>query len=175
MMNKGPQRTQPLGDLLQQIVNHVSHGPQGRTLAIMSDASVTLPQVLMLRRLIEQKADTPSALADSLNMSAPAASQMLDRLFQLQLVQRSEDPEDRRKRRITATAKARWLVRRLERARSAEYRDGVSRLSPGLRRELAAVLSRAVTELRTLADARPKKKAASDSVETASLRQSIPG
>jgi len=175
MMNKGPHRTGQLGDLLQEIVNHVSHGPQGRTLAIMSDASVTLPQILMLRRLIEQKADTPSALADSLNMSASAVSQMLDRLFQLQLVQRAEDPRDRRKRRITATPKAKCLVRRLGRARSAEYRDGVSRLSPGLRRELAAVLSRAVAELRMLADLRPKKKAAPDPVEIVSLAQSIPG
>jgi len=171
MMHKRPQRTGHLGDLLQEIVNHVSHGPQGQTLAIMSDASVTLPQVLMLRRLIEQKVDTPSALANSLNMSASAVSQMLDRLLHLQLVQRTEDPEDRRKRRITATAKARWLVRRLGRARSAEYRAGVSRLSPGLRRELAAVLSLAVAELQRLADTRPKKKAAADPVETFSLGQ----
>src|SRR5215469_9694035 len=115
--------------------------------------SVTLPQVLMLRRLIEHEADTPSALARSLNMAASAVSQMLDRLFQLQLVRRTEDPDDRRRRRVTATSKARWLVKRLGRARSTEYRVGISRLSPGLQRELAALLSRAVTEVRSLAEA----------------------
>jgi DNA-binding MarR family transcriptional regulator len=151
-MNRGPHPTEHLGDLLQELVNHVSHGPQGQTLAIMNEGSVTLPQVLMLRRLIEHKAGTPSALARSLNMSASAVSQMLDRLFQLQLVRRTEDPDDRRRRRVTATSKARWLVKRLGRARSTEYRVGISRLSPGLQRELAAVLSRAVTELRSLAD-----------------------
>jgi len=107
----------------------------------------------MLRRLIEHEADTPSALARSLNMSASAVSQMLDRLFQLQLVRRTEDPDDRRRRRVTATSKARWLVKRLGRARSTEYRVGISRLSPGLQRELAALLSRAVTEVRSLAEA----------------------
>ena len=149
MMGKGPNRTMQLGELLQEIVNHVSHGPQGQTLAIMSDASVTLPQVLMLRRLIEQRAGTPSSLARSLNMSASAVSQMLDRLFQLQLVCRTEDPDDRRKKRITASPKAKGLIKRLGRARSAEYAQGLSRLSPGVRRELAIVLSRVVAELQT--------------------------
>jgi DNA-binding MarR family transcriptional regulator len=136
-------------------VNRVSHGPQGQTLAIMNEAAVTLPQVLMLRRLIEQRVESPTALAQSLNMSPSAVSQMLDRLFQLKLVQRTEDPHDRRKRRITATSKARSLVGRLGRARSAEYGAGISRLSPGLQRELAPVLMRAVAELRALTDATP--------------------
>jgi DNA-binding MarR family transcriptional regulator len=153
MKNERPARTEPLGELLQEVVNHVSHGPQGQTLAIMSEASVTLLQVLMLRRLIERKAGTPSALAHSLNMSPPAVSQMLERLFQLGLIQRTEDPDDRRKRRITATPKAKWLVKRLSRARSVEYGRGVSRLSSALRKELATVLSQAVTELRALGDA----------------------
>jgi DNA-binding MarR family transcriptional regulator len=151
-VKRGQVRTDHLGDLLQELVNRVSHGPQGQTLAIMNEGAVTLPQVLMLRRLIEQRAGTPSALARSLNMSASAVSQMLDRLFQLELVRRTEDPDDRRRRRITVTPKAKWLVRRLARARSTEYRDGVSKLSPGVQKELATVLARAVKELRSLAD-----------------------
>ncbi len=39
-----------LGGLLQELVNRVSHG-QGKTLAVLEEASVTLQQVLLLRRL----------------------------------------------------------------------------------------------------------------------------
>jgi DNA-binding MarR family transcriptional regulator len=174
LTNKGPLRPLHLGDLLQEIVNHVSHGPQGQALAIMSDASVTLPQVLMLRRLTEQRADSPSALARSLNMSASAVSQMLDRLFQLQLVRRTENPHDRRKKRITATPKAKWLIERLGRARSAEYAGGISRLSPALRRELAIVLSRVLAELQTLDDP-GHERASSDPAASFFVGRGMPG
>jgi DNA-binding MarR family transcriptional regulator len=147
-MNGTPKSKESLGDLLMQLVNHVSHRPQAETLAIMSEASVTLHQVLLLNRLVHQEACRPSTLAQSLNMSLPSVSQMLDRLFQVGLVRRMENPNDRRQRRIAATPKAKALLRRLARARSAEYSNGVSGLSPGLLKELAEVLTRALAELR---------------------------
>jgi DNA-binding MarR family transcriptional regulator len=137
-----------LGDLLQQLVNLVSHRPQGETLAIMNEASVTLQQVLLLNRLIRQEATTPSALAEQLNMSLPSVSQMLDRLVQLGLVERTEDPRDRRQKQLAATAAAKSLHERLIRVRAAEYGRGVARLSPGLRAEFADMLERVLGELR---------------------------
>jgi DNA-binding MarR family transcriptional regulator len=60
---------------------------------------------------------------------------------------RAEDAEDRRRKRLATTAKADSLLDRLTRARAAEYSRGVARLSPALRKELAAVLQKAVREL----------------------------
>jgi DNA-binding MarR family transcriptional regulator len=80
-------------------------------------------------------------------MSLPAVSQMVDRLFRLGLLSRAEDAEDRRRKRLATTAKADALLDRLTRARGAEYSRGVARLSPALRKELAAVLQKAVREL----------------------------
>jgi hypothetical protein len=48
--------------LLQEFVNRVSH-LQGNTLSVLTDESVTLQQVLLLRRLQQAGRSTPSELA----------------------------------------------------------------------------------------------------------------
>ena len=145
-MKDGAEPDRQLGDLLQDLVNRVSHRG-GRTLAIMNDASVTLHQVLLLSRLSEVDGGTSSELSDALNMSLPSLSQMIDRLHQLKLVTRAEMSEDRRKKRIALTRAGRVLLERLHDARSAEYEVGVARLSPQLRVDLKAILTRALREL----------------------------
>jgi DNA-binding MarR family transcriptional regulator len=135
-----------LGDLLQDLVNRVSHRG-GRTLAIMSDASVTLQQVLLLGRLAEGRGSTPSDLAQALTMSLSSVSQMTDRLHQLGLVTRAEVPEDRRRKQIALTRQGQGLLQRLHAARSAEYEAGLALLSDRVRAELRLVLESALREL----------------------------
>jgi DNA-binding MarR family transcriptional regulator len=135
-----------LGDLLQEFVNRVSHR-QGNTLAVLTEESVTLQQVLLLRRLQQSGECAPSELADLMHMSPPAVSQMIDRLFALGHVTRTEVSEDRRRKRIAVTAKAAALLERIRKARASEYASGIARLSPKVRAELAKLLRQALREL----------------------------
>jgi DNA-binding MarR family transcriptional regulator len=135
-----------LGDLLQEFVNRVSH-LQGKTLAVLTEESVTLQQVLLLRRLQQLGQSTPSALAERMRMSLPAVSQMIDRLFLLGLMTRTEASDDRRRKNIAVAQKGQLLLQRIRRARGAEYAAGTSGLSPKLRSGLAALLRRALEEL----------------------------
>ena len=135
-----------LGGLLQELVNRVSHN-QGRTLAVLDEASVTLQQALLLRRLQHSGQSTSSELAAQLHISLPAMSQMVDRLFELDLVTRTEMAQDRRKKRISPTAKARALLERVRRARSAEYGAALAVLAPKLRVELARTVQKVLREL----------------------------
>ncbi len=135
-----------LGGLLQELVNRVSHG-QGKTLAVLEEASVTLQQVLLLRRLQLAGQSTASELAAQMYISLPAASQMIDRLFDLDLVTRTEVAQDRRKKRIAPTAKARALLERVRKARSAEYGAALAGLPPRLRLELARTVHKVLREL----------------------------
>jgi DNA-binding MarR family transcriptional regulator len=135
-----------VGALLLALVDRVSHRG-GETLALMSEAGLTLPQVLFLTRLRQAGGSTGSELAERLNMSLPATSQMVDRLFKQGLLSRTEDDGDRRRKRLAVTATAERLLDRLIRARAAEYAKGTARLSPALRRELATVLAKAMREL----------------------------
>jgi DNA-binding MarR family transcriptional regulator len=135
-----------VGALLLALVDRVSHRG-GETLSLMSEAGLTLPQVLFLTRLRQAGGSTASELAERLNMSLPATSQMVDRLFKQGLLTRTEDEGDRRRKRLAITSSAERLLDRLTRARAAEYVKGTARLSPALQRELAAVLAKAVREL----------------------------
>jgi DNA-binding MarR family transcriptional regulator len=147
-----------VGDLLLALVDRVSHRG-GDTLSLMNEAGMTLPQVLFLTRLKQAGGSTASELAERLNMSPPAVSQMVDRLFQLGLLTRVEDPEDRRRKRLAATPRADALMERLRRARGEEYNKGTARLSPAVRKELAAALAKAVRELESTGNRDCGKKA----------------
>jgi DNA-binding MarR family transcriptional regulator len=139
-------KTDEVGTLLLALVDRVSHRG-GDTLALMTEAGLTLPQVLFLTRLRQAGESTPSELAARLNMSLPAASQMVERLFKLGFLTRREDEGDRRRKRLAITPAAERMLDKLVRARAAEYAKGTARLSPALRRELGAALAKAVREL----------------------------
>jgi DNA-binding MarR family transcriptional regulator len=135
-----------VGALLLALVDRVAHRG-GDTLALLTEAGLTLPQVLFLTRLRQAGESTPSELAERLNISLPAVSQMVDRLFKLGFLTRREDEGDRRRKRLAVTPAVDRMLDKLVRARAAEYAKGTSRLSPALRRELAAALAKAVREL----------------------------
>src|SRR5262245_10858591 len=134
-----------IGEMLQELVNRVSHRG-GEVLALMNDAGVTLQQVLLLTRLREAGESNVSDLAERLGMSLPAISQMVERLYQLGLLSRSEDAEDRRRKLIATTPKARAFLDRLVKARAAEYGAGIARLPAPLRTELARILRRILAD-----------------------------
>jgi DNA-binding MarR family transcriptional regulator len=135
-----------LGELLQEFVNRVSH-LQGKTLTILTEESVTLQQILLLRRLLQIRRSTPSELAERMRMSAPAVSQMIDRLFLCGLITRAEASEDRRRKNLAVTQKGRAVLQRVRKARAREYAAGTSMLSPKLRLELEELLRKALAEL----------------------------
>jgi DNA-binding MarR family transcriptional regulator len=141
-----------LGELLQEFVNRVSH-LHGHTLAVLTEASVTLQQVLLLRRLQHMGESTLSDLAARMRMSPPAVSQMIDRLFTLELLTRVEADEDRRRKKVSVTKKGAALLERVRRARTAEYAAGVAGLTADVRSDLLGVLRRALQELPHEADA----------------------
>jgi DNA-binding MarR family transcriptional regulator len=151
-VKEGAADDEPLGELLQEFVNRVSH-LQGHTLTVLTDESVTLQQVLLLRRLQQMGESTLSDLAARMRMSPPAVSQMIDRLFALDLLTRVEAEEDRRRKKVSVTRQGQALLERIRRARAAEYAAGVSGLSTKVRADLLAVLRRALKELPHEADA----------------------
>ena len=144
MSRPGP--SDDVGELLQEFVNRVSH-LQGKTLTVLTEESVTLQQVLLLRRAAQVRTSTPSEIAANMHMSLPAVSQMIDRLFLLGLLMRTEAPEDRRKKHVAVTPKGLALLQRIAKARAAEYAAGVAPLSAGLRADLAKLLRKALEVL----------------------------
>ena len=134
------------GEGLRRLVDLVSHR-SGAVFKLMNEASVTLPQVLLISRIEKSGPASLSDLAEGSTASAAALSQMIERLVQQGLLDRTEDSVDRRRKAIRVTARARAFLRKLEAARSAEYELGLAPLGDGLRTRLAGVLEAVVAEI----------------------------
>jgi DNA-binding MarR family transcriptional regulator len=94
----------------------------------MKDSGLSPSQVNTLMRLHYRGSCPVSSIGGELGVTAAAASQIVDRLAGMGLIERSEDPKDRRVRRIRLTAKGRGLVARGVEARIAWVRDLSHRL-----------------------------------------------
>jgi DNA-binding MarR family transcriptional regulator len=137
-----------LGELLEMFVNTVSH-PRGRVLEFMSEASVTVPQSILLNFASMIPNCTPSSLAAKLHISLPSASQMIERLVKLELLERMEDASDRRRKVVTATAKGRTFLKRQRALRIVEYAAGTALLTETTRLRLTQALKQALSEMVT--------------------------
>lgn len=134
-----------IGERLVEVVNRISHR-DGKVLALMSEHSVTLPQVLILKALESSGGMTLSQIAESFRMSLSSASQMVDRLCLQRFTDRHEDPGDRRQKIVRATPRAIALLAKIHRARSEEYAAGIAHLSPRLLSDLDKILRRIIDE-----------------------------
>src|SRR3970040_1572942 len=73
----------------------------------MKDSGLSLSQLTTLTRLHYRGACQVSGISDELGLTAAAASQIVDRLVGMGLIERAEDPEDRRGRQVRLTAQVR--------------------------------------------------------------------
>lgn len=89
-------------------------------------------------------------IGDSLGVTSGAASQMLDRLVQQGLIVRSEDPNDRRARRITLTEEGHQAVRESIQAQQGWFDDLAAALSAGEKEQISAALGILIDRARHL-------------------------
>jgi len=73
---------------------------------------LSMPQLGVLMQLHYRGNCGVSDIGDRFDITNAAASQLVDKLVQSKLIQREEDPEDRRARLLNLTKKARELIQR---------------------------------------------------------------
>jgi DNA-binding MarR family transcriptional regulator len=82
-------------------------------------------------------ASTVGGLAGALGIGKPAASILVDRLFQVELITREEDPCDRRRTLVRLTPRGHELVAQLRQGSEERLRNLLSQLAEG---DLAALV-----------------------------------
>jgi DNA-binding MarR family transcriptional regulator len=114
----------------------------GGFLQAIEESGLSLTQVKALLVLdAEQGGPRPiRELGEELGITAPAATRAVDGLVERRLVSRSEDPVDRRVRRIAITDAGRRLVAELASRRAAGLEAFAEGLSPVQQRKLLAAL-----------------------------------
>jgi DNA-binding MarR family transcriptional regulator len=104
---------------------------------------LTLTQIKLLHHL--EDAERPLTLKDAaelVHVSLPAASRTVEDLVRRGFVERHEDVEDRRMKRVWLTDDGRAVIRRLNAARLSGLEQFAQRLTDTERRSLAAALSK---------------------------------
>jgi DNA-binding MarR family transcriptional regulator len=119
---------------------------------LASERGATLPMMVALHVLAFEGPQTMTMLAERLTLSASATSHLLQRLVELALARREDDPGDRRQRLLAITAEGRRAVDELMQARLTELSAGVAPLSERTRFRLGRVLRDVVRELAEVGD-----------------------
>jgi DNA-binding MarR family transcriptional regulator len=103
---------------------------------------LTLTQIKLLHHLEDQARElTLKQAADLVLISLPAASRTVEDLVRRGFVERHEDAEDRRMKRVTLTDPGRAVIRRLNAARLSGLEQFTETLTEAERRTLAGALS----------------------------------
>jgi DNA-binding MarR family transcriptional regulator len=134
-------KTDLVGDLFALIV-YLHKNCNSDLFEAMGALELTMTQIKLLHHL----EDAPRALtlkeaAELVVVSLPAASRTVDDLVRRGFVERHEDVEDRRMKRVSATETGRAVIRRLNAARLNGLEQFADSLNDTERRELAEALS----------------------------------
>jgi DNA-binding MarR family transcriptional regulator len=95
----------------------------------MDNSGLSWPQVNTLMRLHYGGACGVSEVGSHLGVTSAAASQMVERLVQMGLLERTEDPDDRRAKLLALSRKGRALIDKGIEARRAWTAELTTRLS----------------------------------------------
>ncbi len=93
------------------------------------ESGLTMSQVGALFRINQGTPCGINDIGDELGVTSAAASQLVDRLVQQDLVMRNEDPHDRRLKQIALTDKGRQVLKGTIRARQLWMEDLVATMS----------------------------------------------
>lgn len=104
------------------------------------DDLVTMSQFRVLMMIATRGPMNLVTVAAGLGVSAPNASRICDRLLKAGMVDRRDDPKDRRHITLTLTADGRALTDRVRRHRRTAIRAVLRNMSPADRERLTAAL-----------------------------------
>jgi len=96
----------------------------------MDETGLSFSQINILMRLVHGGSAGVSEIGEKLGVTNAAASQAVDRLVQLGLIERTEDPEDRRAKRLALTQKGCALIEKGVEARSQWIEGLTDALTP---------------------------------------------
>lgn len=122
---------------------------------LMQETGLSMAQFSTLMRLHYGGACGVSHIGDQLGVTAAAASKMIDRLVQQNLVQREEDPEDRRVKNVTVSPAGAAVVQQAIAARQAWLADLTRLLGPDEQAVIIDALQKLTAAGRALSERTP--------------------
>ena len=123
---------------LGSVVRHLLWSTNREFFTSLQDAGISFSQLKCLGLLAEAEEQLSlGALSEATGLSLPAISRAIDGLVQRGEAGRAEDPNDRRSKLLTVTARGRATYERLASVRAAGVRRFVEELDQAEREALA--------------------------------------
>jgi len=129
----------PLVLVLQEWMGAFMRRSMRSLVLCMKENELSMSQVGALFQINRGRSNV-SDLGEGLGISTAAASQMLERLVQQELILRSEDPQDRRVKQLALTDKGCRIIEEIIQARQGSLEDLVSILSASEKEQIAAAV-----------------------------------
>lgn len=130
----------PVVDALQKWMEMFMRRSMRNFVRYCKENNISMSQMNILFHLHHRGACGVGEVGEHLGVTHAAASQILDRMVQQELVLRSEDPRDRRVKQIAITDKGRELMVEGVRAREEWWGDLERSLTPPEQEQVAAAL-----------------------------------
>ena len=131
-----------LAQELLELWHHLMRGSTGRLYALIGELEISITQMKGLHVLADAGSEiSVKELSDRLGLSLPGTSRLVDSLMRRGWLERREDPDDRRMKRVGITAAGRSVLDRIETARLAGLEDYAASLTPEQRDRLSSALS----------------------------------
>ncbi len=110
----------------------------------------SITQVAALSLIHRKGISSVSDIGEELDITIPAASQLLERLVQQGLILRNEDPVDRRIKQVALTDKGRQVLRESIQARQGWMEELANLLTPDEQAQVAAALETLLSKAQQL-------------------------
>ena len=121
---------------------HLAHGSGGRLFQVIEELDLSITQMKVLGALdIADEEPSVKGVSQGVGCSLPNASRAVETLQQRGWVERREDADDRRVKRLRITAAGRDALQRINAARLEGIEEYAASLSPEQRTTLLAALT----------------------------------
>ncbi len=132
-------RADPLLPLLQEWTGTSLRRSMRGMILFMKENELSMSQIGALFQIQRGKSNV-SDLGERLDITIAAASQMLERLGQMGLIQRLEDPQDRRAKKLVLTDKGSQVLQESVQARQSWLADLAATFSAREKEQIAAAI-----------------------------------
>ena len=146
-----------LSDFSEEVALLIPRLMQGvfkRQTDVLGKGKITIPQYVCMDLIGTRGPVMMKEIASALNITLPAATGLIDRLYITGFVKRVFEPSDRRIIRIILTDKGKRAVNEVKEKRKAAIKDVFSHLSEDERQQYLKILKKVVDNL----NKKPKKR-----------------
>lgn len=135
------QQADPFVATLQEWIEVFMQRSMRDFLGYVRESGLSMSQLGALFQIHHRESSGVTDLGDKLGVTSSAASQLLERLVQQELILRSEDPSDRRVKQLILTDKGRQVLQESIRARQSWLSDLAETLSDREKEAIIAALN----------------------------------